>query len=128
MCSRTFCWGLKEKYSFLENTRCSLYPACSELHREEPSSQNKLRLQNPWRLGSDSRKAVNRLVPDISAYCSISNSTVRPFRPWDVFFIVLENKRGTRQVYVAFLQKLVWNGSLSAFIVMFGEFCNAKLF
>ena len=54
------------KYSFLENICSSLYPACSELHTEQSSSQDKLSLQKQFSLGSDSRKAVNRRVPDIS--------------------------------------------------------------
>ena len=85
MSSRIFCWGLREKYNFLENTRYSFWSACSEFHREEPSSQDKPSLQKQYGLRSDSRKAVNRHVPDISAYCSVSNSTVRPVEPWDVF-------------------------------------------
>ena len=64
--------------------------ACSELHREEPSSQDKLSLQKQCGLRSDLRKAVNRRVPKISTYCSIFNSTVWSFRPWDVFLLILK--------------------------------------
>ena len=60
MCSRTFCCGLKEKYSFLENTRFSLQPHAQSCIREEPMSQDKLVFQNQCSQGSDSKKAVNR--------------------------------------------------------------------
>ena len=113
MCSRIFCRGLKEKYSFFENTRSSLQPACSELHKEEPSSQDKLSLHKQCSLGSDSRKAVDRRVQDISAYCSISYSTVQPVRPWDVFLLFLKIKilfswdTPSRTFYVALLRMFV---------------------
>ena len=47
-------------------------------------------LQKQFSFGSDSRKAVNRRVPDISSYCSISNSTACSTL-W-IFFIVPKNK------------------------------------
>ena len=59
------------------------------------------------RQGSDSRKAVNKSVRDISvstAYCSISKSMVRPVRLWHTYFLFLKtnNKHfhfhATRQV------------------------------
>ena len=78
------------KYSFLEDTCSSLQPTCSDLHTEEPSSQDKLSLDKQFRFGSDSRKAVNRCVLDISAYCSIFNSTA--CSSLGSFFIVPENK------------------------------------
>ena len=90
MFSKSFCWGLKEKYSFFENIRSSLEQVCSELHREEPSSQHKLSLQKQCSLGPDLSKAVNRRVPYISVYCSISSSTVRPVWPWDAFLLFLK--------------------------------------
>ena len=89
-CSRTFCWGLKESNSLLENTHSLLQAALSKFHREELGSQDKLSLQKQCGLGSDSRKAVNRRVPDISAYCSNSKFTVRPVQPWDVFLLFLK--------------------------------------
>ena len=99
--------------------------SCSELQREERSSQDKMSLQKQCNVGSDSRKAVNSLVPDISAYCSISNSTVRPVRPWDDFSIVPENKHfyfyGARQIEPFTLhcfECFVRSGFLSAFIVI----------
>ena len=64
--------------------------AYSEFHREEPSSQEKLSLLKQCNLGSESRRAVNRLEVDISAYCSISNATVWYVRPWDVFLFFLK--------------------------------------
>ena len=67
-------WNGRVKYSFLENMFFFVVSMLGA-SREEPSSQDKLGLQKWFSLGSDSRKAVNRRVPDISAYCSISNST-----------------------------------------------------
>ena len=62
-----------------------------KLHREEPSSQEKLSLQKKCSLGSDSRKAVNRLIPDTSTYCSTFNSTFDLFNP-ETFYNVPKNK------------------------------------
>ena len=73
-------------------------------YREEPSFQDKLSLKKHCSLGSDSKKAVNRGVLDIYAYCSISNSTVQFVRPLDVFllflgrfFFIIFYFHGTRQ-------------------------------
>ena len=79
--------NLKEKYSFLENAHSSLWSVCSDLHGEEASFQDSWVCKTSatkkalplCSLGSDSRKAVNRCVQDISAYCSISNSLVWSF-------------------------------------------------
>ena len=69
---------------------CSQHAHSEDVHREEPRSQDKLSLQKQCSLGSDSRKVVNRCIPDISPYCSISNSTVRPVQPCDVLLLFLK--------------------------------------
>ena len=76
------------KYSFLKNTCSPLQPACSELNTEEPSSRDKLSFQKQFSLGSDSRKAANKRLPDISTCYSISNSTA--IRPWKISLLFLK--------------------------------------
>ena len=70
---------VEREVQFPWETSSSLYPACSELHREEPSSQGKLSLQKQCSLGSDLRKAVNSCVPD-------------KIQLWHVFFVFSEAK------------------------------------
>ena len=133
MCSRTFCWELKEKYSFLENTSSSLYPACSKLHREEPSSWGKLSLQKQCSVGSDPKKVVNRGVPDTAylyllQYFQLRGSTCSTLGP---FFNLPENKHfnihGTRQAERFILHCFeCLSGSLAAFIIILGYFCEYK--
>ena len=87
-----FCWAYWKESTVSLRTSvliCSQH-AQSFIEKSPVSPQNKLSFQKQCSLGLDSRKAVNRRVPDISAYCSISNSTVWPVRPWDVFLLVLK--------------------------------------
>ena len=86
-------------------------------------------LQKQFSFGSDSRKAVNRRVPDISSYCSISNSTACS-TPW-IFFIVPKNKHlyfhRTHLVLCCIASNVYPKRILLNFILILGEFCEAKI-
>ena len=102
MCSITFFRGLKEKCSFLENTRSSLQPVYLELHREERSSQDKLSLQKAVqrrvRFKKSSQETRTGYVC-LLKYIQLHGSTCLILGR---FFLVLENKHSyfhrTRQV------------------------------
>ena len=81
----------KEKYSFLEKTCSSLQPACLELHREEPSSQDKLSLQKQYSLGLDSGK--NRQQMRTGEFCLLQYFQLHDSTCLILgLFFVLENK------------------------------------
>ena len=43
-----------------------------------------------------------------------------------LYFPLITWGKSSRTLYIALLQKFVRSGSLSAFIVMLGQFCNVK--